>query len=234
MSRQAPQRSDPTPHGERTDNTYVRLREAIVRGHLPAGARITEAALALRLGVSRTPVRTALDRLAQERFLVPSTIGLRIELAVAPLTQSDVRELWTLMGALEGAAAAGMHDLGRNALHDLAANMSATNDALALLVRKRVRDTDRIGELMARFHVQFVERCGGPRILALHQSVLPHVQRYEWAFDSVHDYAPSTQEHRAICNAIHSIDVDRVRRLVEQHWQRGMHRRLEQLPPEQR
>jgi DNA-binding GntR family transcriptional regulator len=229
MSRHARSSADPAPHGERVDHTYERLRAAIVRGRLAPGAHVTEAALAFQFGVSRTPVRAALDRLAQERFLVPASSGLRVELVVAPLTESDIRELWGVIGALEGAAAAGIDDLGRNALHELAASMSAVNDELARLVTPRVRDTDRVGELMSHFHVVFTERCGGPRLQALHAFVLPHVQRYEWAYDAVHDYEPSVQEHRAICAAIRSADADRVRRLVERHWQNGLHRRLEQI-----
>ena len=228
MSRHPRGSADPAPHGERADHTYERLRDGIVRGRFAPGARLTEAGLALRLGVSRTPIRAALDRLAHERFVVPSSAGLRLELVVAPLTDSDVREVWTVIGALEAAAAYGVNDLGRNALRELAATMTALNDALAKLARQRTRQTDRIGELMARFHVCFIERCGGPRLQALHASVLPHVQRYEWAYDAVHDYERSVDEHRAICAAIASGDAERLRGAIERHWQKGMHRRLEE------
>jgi DNA-binding GntR family transcriptional regulator len=229
MSRGRHAAATPAPHGIRVDRTYERLRDAIVRGRLAPGTRVTEAALAERFGVSRTPIRAALDRLAQERFVVAASAGLRIELVVAPLTSDDVRELWSVIGALEGAAADGVNNLGRYALHALAAAMSAINDELAQLAQRKARDTDRLGELMARFHLEFIERCGGPRIRALHASVLPHVQRYEWAFDAVHDYAPSVIEHRAICEAIRSTDAVKVRRAIEQHWANGMQRRLGQV-----
>jgi DNA-binding GntR family transcriptional regulator len=229
MSRPSRGSADPAPHGERVDHTYERLRDAIVRGQLAPGTRLTEAGLAIQFGVSRTPIRAALDRLAQERFAVTSSAGLRVELIVAPLTESDVREVWTVIGALEAAAASGVNDLGRNALHDLAAVMSAINDELSTLAHKRARDTDRIGEVMSRFHVLFIDRCGGPRLQALHASLLPHVQRYEWAYDAIHDYEPSVKEHRAICAAIHAGDPDRVRHAIERHWQNGLQRRLEQV-----
>src|SRR5881396_652138 len=50
---------------DRVSATYRRLRELIVGGRLAAGARLIETELASRLGVSRTPVRAALLRLAQ-------------------------------------------------------------------------------------------------------------------------------------------------------------------------
>jgi DNA-binding GntR family transcriptional regulator len=221
--------SEPAPHGERVDQTYERLRELIVRNRLKPGTRVGEAALALRFGVSRTPIRAALDRLALERFLVPSSAGLRVALVVAPLTDADVHELWMLMGALEGAAVLGLHELGRNALRRLSEAMRATNEELTAVSRRRVRDTDRIGELMAQFHVLFMDACAGPRLRALHESVLPHVQRYEWAYDDLHDYEPSVTEHRAICDAVESGAPGPTRRLIEQHWTDGMRRRLAQM-----
>jgi len=44
----------------------LRLREMILAGELPAGARIAELTLVDKLGVSRTPIRTALMKLEQE------------------------------------------------------------------------------------------------------------------------------------------------------------------------
>src|SRR3990167_2037556 len=47
----------------------LRLREMILAGELPGGARIAELAIVERLGVSRTPIRAALMRLEQEGLL---------------------------------------------------------------------------------------------------------------------------------------------------------------------
>ncbi|MFB6240160.1 MAG: GntR family transcriptional regulator, partial [Gemmatimonadota bacterium] len=54
---------------DRSGETYTRLRELIVRGQLAPGSRIIETDVAERLGVSRTPVRSALQRLEQEGFI---------------------------------------------------------------------------------------------------------------------------------------------------------------------
>jgi DNA-binding GntR family transcriptional regulator len=216
------------PHGERAGRAYDRLLALIVRGRLAPGARVQEAALALQLGVSRTPIRAALDRLARERFVVPASMGLRVELIVAPLTDADIRELWTLMGAIEGATALALDDVAPTTRRRLAAEMRATNDELAHLTLKPARQTDRIGEIMARFHVLFMEACAGPRLRTLHASILPHVQRYEWAFHAAHDYEPSIAEHAAICRKIESGDPKRLRAHIESHWANGMQRRLEQ------
>ena len=55
--------------GAVTDGVYARLREAIVSAELRPNGRLVESELAVRLDVSRTPVREALLRLEQEGFV---------------------------------------------------------------------------------------------------------------------------------------------------------------------
>jgi DNA-binding GntR family transcriptional regulator len=57
-----------------TELVYKRIRDAIVNGSLPAGARVTEASVAAQLNVSKTPVREALVRL-RELGLIESDCG---------------------------------------------------------------------------------------------------------------------------------------------------------------
>src|SRR5678815_4380612 len=89
----------------RPQQVYERLRELIIDGRLAPGARIVETDVAARLGVSRTPVRGALQRLQQEGFVVDSPTLQQTRPTVAPLTSEDARDLFLLVGALEGLAA---------------------------------------------------------------------------------------------------------------------------------
>lgn len=61
--------------GSRADEAFARLRDMAIRYELRPGERLSEIELAEKLNVSRTPVREALNRLAQEGFLVPSGRG---------------------------------------------------------------------------------------------------------------------------------------------------------------
>ena len=93
-------------NGSISENTFSRVRELIVRGKLAPGSRVVEADLAERLGVSRTPIRAALHRLKQEGYILVATgSGSKARLSVAPLTQDDARELYQIVGHLEGLAA---------------------------------------------------------------------------------------------------------------------------------
>src|ERR1043166_1653590 len=93
------------PHGSRPQQVYVCLRDLLVQGLLSPGSRIIETEIATRLGVSRTPVREALQRLQQEGFVIGSPGAQQSPLTVAPLTRDDVYELLNIVGALEGLGA---------------------------------------------------------------------------------------------------------------------------------
>src|SRR5216117_4163152 len=93
------------PHGSRPEQVYARLRDLIVQGLLAPGSRIVETEIATRLGVSRTPVREALQRLQQEGYVMGSPGAQQSRLTVAPLTRDDVYELLNIVGALEGLGA---------------------------------------------------------------------------------------------------------------------------------
>src|SRR5687768_14676367 len=93
------------PHGSRPDQVYARLRDLIVQGSLAPGSRIVETEISERLGVSRTPVREALQRLQQEGYVIGAPGAQQSRLTVAPLTQDDVHELLDIVGALEGLGA---------------------------------------------------------------------------------------------------------------------------------
>jgi GntR family transcriptional regulator of vanillate catabolism len=80
----------------------LRLREMILAGELPGGARIAELAIVEKLGVSRTPIRAALMRLEQEGLLVALASG---GYAVRTFSEREVSDAIELRGTLEGLAA---------------------------------------------------------------------------------------------------------------------------------
>lgn len=82
--------------------TILRLREMVLAGEFSPGDRISEAPLAARIGVSRTPIRLALERLAHEGLLEPYPTGGFI---VRKFTLDDVWNGIEVRGLLEGGAA---------------------------------------------------------------------------------------------------------------------------------
>ena len=94
--------STDNPGHSQAVRAQLRLREMILAGELPAGSRIAELNLVDKLGVSRTPIRTALMKLEQEGLLEALANG---GYAVRTFTERDVSDAIELRGTLEGLAA---------------------------------------------------------------------------------------------------------------------------------
>ncbi len=84
------------------ERTVMRLRELILTGEFAPGKRISEHPLTVRLGVSRTPIRLALERLAHEGLLEAYPTGGFI---VRKFTLNDIWDVIEIRGLLEGGAA---------------------------------------------------------------------------------------------------------------------------------
>src|SRR5688572_4123009 len=81
------------------DEIYRRLRRSILGGELTASERVQPDRLATIIGVSRTPVREALQRLLAEGYLVQEA---RHAFRVAPIDFQSGRELFAVRAVLEG------------------------------------------------------------------------------------------------------------------------------------
>jgi DNA-binding GntR family transcriptional regulator len=207
---------------ERLDNVsqaYLNLRGAIVWGQLSPGLRISERAIADWLGLSRTPVRSALHRLEQEGFVSSYGQGRERRLVAAPLTLADGQEVYSIVGHLEGLAARTAAALPAARRKKLVARMRELNRELAAESRKK-GDAARVFDLDLRFHRTYVEHVVGPRLLTLHRAIKPQSERYSRLYISVllDELSTSVKEHEAIVRSIAEGDPDAAQRTVERNW----------------
>ena len=86
----------------RTVRALLTIRELILEGVLAPGKRISELSVAERTGISRTPIRAALQRLEEEGLVETIPSG---GFAVKSFSQQDVFDAIEVRGALEGLAA---------------------------------------------------------------------------------------------------------------------------------
>jgi DNA-binding GntR family transcriptional regulator len=212
----------PTGLDGRSDNVsraYQDLRSVIVWGQLPPGSRISERVIAERLGLSRTPVRSALHRLEQEGFISSSGSGRERRLIVAPLTMDDGQELFQIVGHLEGLAARTAAMLAPARRKEIATRMRELNRELASQSRARGAAA-RFFELDLHFHEAFVETVAGPRLLTLHRAIKPQCERYTRLYVSVllDELPTSVKEHEVITNSIVRGDPDAAQAAVEMNW----------------
>lgn len=212
----------------RTSRAYEQLYELIVYGRLPPGARIAEGPLAEALGVSRTPVREALQRLRQEGLLIDvgGGAGLRGRLAVAPLQRERMEELYALAGSIEGLAARGLSTLEAAQREQLAQRMEEIERAFHEEAHRQAPELDRLFELHQAFHHAFVEAAAGPETRAVLRTIKPQLDRYEWFYAPIAgpDFTPTRREHAAIVEAVRRGDADELEHAVRANYSNGTQR----------
>lgn len=193
------------------DEACARLREEIISRRLGAGQRLTEIELAAQLGISRTPLRAALSRLAHEGFLdMEPGRGVR----VAPDGAEVVREVYPILAALDGAAleqavAAGACDTAR--LAELHAALKPG------LPRARQHALDH------GFHAELRRGCPNRRLLELIERHLLLAARFDGATArGMHALERSKAEHAGILQAVTRGRAADARAQLEAHWLGGI------------
>src|SRR4051794_463256 len=164
----------------RADFVYESLRDAIADGRIPGGERVREEDVARNLGVSRTPVREALQRLQQRGLLEP---GPARGFMVVELGHDEVIELYAMRETLEGLAARFA------ARHATSAEIAALYD-LQEQLRSAEGDPERHGMLDRSFHQAIYEAAHNRYLMKTLESLqdsfallrsatmrLPHRQR---------------------------------------------------------
>lgn len=210
----------------RPELVYQKLRGLIVRGQLAPGARLVETEVAQRLGVSRTPVRGALQRLVREGYIVEPSRLQQSRPMVAPLTREDGREVFHIVAEIEGLAArlaAGRSPRDRTRL---AKELTEINRGFSEIARQRAADHNKLWALDEEFHRAYVEVGAGPRLLALHDAVKPQAERYERLYVSLltDTLLTSAAEHAAIIKAIRVGDADAAQQAVQTNWRNAAER----------
>lgn len=177
---------------ESTSETVVTsLREMIVGGEFEPGMRLVERDLADRFGISRIPLREAIQQLEREGLV--ETFRNR-GAVVRMLSEADVNEIYDLRVLLEG-----------DAIHRSAKHMTEETMARAELVHRLLgsaKTKRRQGELNREFHELLYAHCGNDRQLQAIMELRTQVERYERLQHTLLDDTPSFQvEHEAILRA---------------------------------
>jgi DNA-binding GntR family transcriptional regulator len=166
----APSKPSPLVLKSLREQVYEHLRRLLNRGELRPGHFLDLDALEARLGVSRTPLRDALLQLETEGFV---TILPRRGVQVRPLTRDDIRHLYEIVGALEGAALlAASPRLGPSE----AAELRGLNREMKAAVE--AGDFDRYYDRNLAFHDVFLDRCDNERLVRLVRTLKQRL--YDW------------------------------------------------------
>jgi DNA-binding GntR family transcriptional regulator len=202
---------------------YEQLRDRIIRGRLKPGYQLVEAGAARELGMSRTPIRAALQRLRLEGLVVSVGGGERPRLAVAPLSREAVGELYRAAGALEGLAARAVAELPVAARRKLGASMAAHDARFRRAARATALDWNDLFLHHDAFHRELRTAAAGPQVRALLEALRPQLDRYEWIFAPLvgPDFSATYAEHDEIVRAVVDRPAAQIERAVRANWFNG-------------
>ena len=197
------------------DEVYVRLRDAIGDGSLPAGTPLVSTDLADRLGVSRTPVREAIMRLVQDGLAVEGQPGHGV--SVRPVDRDEIEAFFEIRAALEELAARAT--VLRHEQDALDAVIAAEEE----LEREidRGASPERQQELNHVFHLALYTASRNPLLERLVDGLEQMTtRRYLQRLYHHADPLMTVRDHRAIVSALRADDADAAglaaRRHVEQ------------------
>jgi DNA-binding GntR family transcriptional regulator len=196
------------------DDAYEQLRGWIIDGTLAPGEALRDEALAEALGMSRTPVRDALQRLENEGLVVTNSTR---RTSVSPVTLKQAREIYPITTALEllALSMALPHineralDMMRAANAELAAALAAGDTGAATLADEAV-------------HGGIIACCGNDELIALLADLKAKVRRLECAFWGAADRTPSVRDHDELIAALAERDARTAERVLARNWDRGL------------
>jgi DNA-binding GntR family transcriptional regulator len=190
------------------DSAYAELKSRIVDGRLPGGTAVSEAELALALGLGKAPVRAALARLAQDGLVTSSA---RRGWRIAPITLADILDVFRL----------------RRELEPMAARLATARGVDAALL-KRLDVGCKAGYVPGHaesqrsflaanraFHLAIAEAAGSPRLLRVLSSLLDEAERALLLGLALRNRSDEIKhEHQALIDAMASGDVATAERIV--------------------
>jgi DNA-binding GntR family transcriptional regulator len=198
------------------ERAYAELKQLVVSGEFPPGAFLSERQLAAQLGMSKTPIRAALERLEAEGFIAVSPqqgIVVR-ELSLAEI--SDHLEIRMAIEPFVVRRIAGR--LTSEQRSELEANLAAQQRAAA------GHDVAQSSELDAEFHLLLCDALGNREIRRvmgqlrdrMHRVILELMHR-----QSLGRLFEAQQEHAEIAAAILEADPDRAAARMQAHLEFG-------------
>lgn len=193
------------------------LRNAIIHGSIQPGAQLGEAELANRLGVSRGPLREAMQRLVQEGLLRSEP---NRGLFVIELTADDVEDIYLARAAVERAAVTAILD------RDPTRSATALRKSHEVMTRAAKRaDAGALSDSDLSFHQALVAEAGSPRLKRMHDTLLAETRMCLTALELT-DYLPIdvVAEHGEIVDALEARDRRRLERLLASHTEDALNR----------
>ena len=219
-----------TSSGARTNTmrAQIALRERILSGDLSPGERIVEVPMSEALEMSRTPVREAMSRLAEEGLLERARAG---GFLVRAFSIDEVRDTIELRGMLEGLAVRLAAERGPSAkaLAEMTSIVAALDDVFAGGIE--ALDLSRYAALNAEFHARLPDLCGSALVRSELERVtsLPFasptafLQGQERSLPFRRSLIVAQDQHRRLIAAVEAREGTRAEHIAREHARLARH-----------
>jgi GntR family transcriptional regulator of vanillate catabolism len=207
----------------RTHKALLAMREMILSGELAAGERISELTIAERTGISRTPIRAALQRLEEEGLVGAIPSG---GFAVRSFSEKDVFDAIEIRGVLEGLAARLAAESGPSAVRLLPLQECVgVLDEIVSHALGTEKGFERYTECNARLHALIVDLADSPALARQIARAVALPFASPSAFVMVQSIMPEAHEllavaqdqHRCVVEAISAREGTRAQAIMQEH-----------------
>jgi DNA-binding GntR family transcriptional regulator len=197
------------------EHAYDRIKERLLNIDYPPGTFLSERQLADNLGMSKTPVKSALERLESEGFI---SVSPQQGIVVRELSVHEIADQYEIRAALESYT---LRTVAGRLTPEQVARVRANLKAQAKL--RKTADVEKGVGLDAEFHSLFAEFLGNGEILRVVGQLREKMQR---VVTRVFRLCPSRmdssyEEHSAIADAVIGGAGDRAAELIVRHLEQG-------------
>lgn len=207
----AKQRIEPIRRSTLSSIVTERIRELVVQGTYAPGTQLSEPELADQFGVSRGPIREALQRLVQEGLLRSEP---HRGVSVPTVGDEDIADLYLAREAIETAALREIVASGRGA---------EVAEELSRLVRQ-MREAalaerwSKVAELDMRFHTEVVRAAGSARLSRMYSSLIDETRVLMSMFARFPGREDLVPEHGELAEVLGSGDLDQIAAVLARHF----------------
>ncbi len=189
------------------------IKSLIQSNELKQGEAVKEALIAERLGISRAPIREALQQLVYEGLMtsLPQKGKYVIELSAKEIVDS-----YSIGGILEGAGIANSLELWTDFdIKDLSIKLDELKSA-----SQKAKGLDELMDLDYQFHAILLKHCDNAKLIDMSRLSCANISRYLCHTHWLALYTPQSfyERHKVIAEAVLKKDKELVEKLVRVHY----------------
>lgn len=192
------------------------IKEAIAVGELKPGEKICETKLAEELGISRTPLREAIQILESEGFL---RVMPRRGAVVSEYSKKDIKDIYEIKAALEGLAAR----LATKNMSDAAIDkLEEINDQLKSMTLSNEKSVGRFFKIHNQFHDVFLKASDNERLYQLNCHLMEPFKRFRLTSLAIEGrFSQAIKTHEEIIQVFRKRNSEKAEELVTRNVLEG-------------